>query len=53
MMTLVQAAALAPKSVLEVAAGDAALSACLSMMGCVAKAVATANDLCANNLATP
>jgi len=47
MMTLLEAAALAPKSVLEVAAGDAALSACLSTMGCET----TANDLRADNLA--
>jgi 2-polyprenyl-3-methyl-5-hydroxy-6-metoxy-1,4-benzoquinol methylase len=47
MMTLLEASALAPKSVLEVAAGDAALSACLATMGC---AVA-ANDLRAENLA--
>ncbi len=47
MMTLREAAALAPKSVLEVAAGDAALSASLAAMGCAA----TANDLRADNLA--
>jgi len=47
MMTLLEASALAPKSVLEVAAGDAALSACLATMGCSA----TANDLRADNLA--
>jgi 2-polyprenyl-3-methyl-5-hydroxy-6-metoxy-1,4-benzoquinol methylase len=47
MMTLREAVALAPKSVLEVAAGDAALSACLATMGCAA----TANDLRAENLA--
>ena len=47
MMTLLEATALAPKSVLEVAAGDAALSACLATMGCEA----AANDLRADNLA--
>jgi len=47
MMTLLEASTLAPKSVLEVAAGDAALSACLATMGCEA----TANDLRADHLA--
>jgi len=47
MMTLLEASALAPKTVLEVAAGDAALSACLATMGCQA----AANDLRADNLA--
>lgn len=46
MMTLLEASALEPKTVLEVAAGDAALSACLAQMGCRA----TANDLRADNL---
>jgi 2-polyprenyl-3-methyl-5-hydroxy-6-metoxy-1,4-benzoquinol methylase len=47
MMTLLEAAALRPKTVLEVAAGDAALSACLATMGCSV----AANDLRADNLA--
>jgi len=47
MMTLLEASALSPKTVLEVAAGDAALSACLATQGCTA----TANDLRAENLA--
>src|ERR1700733_2103996 len=47
MMTLLEATTLAPKTVLEVAAGDAALSACLATMGCSA----AANDLRADNLA--
>lgn len=47
MMTLLEASALAPKTVLEVAAGDAALSACLATMGCTV----AANDLRAENLA--
>jgi 2-polyprenyl-3-methyl-5-hydroxy-6-metoxy-1,4-benzoquinol methylase len=47
MMTLLEASALGPKTVLEVAAGDAALSACLATMGCQA----AANDLRADNLA--
>lgn len=47
MMALLEASTLAPKTVLEVAAGDAALSACLAKNGC--KAVA--NDLRADNLA--
>jgi 2-polyprenyl-3-methyl-5-hydroxy-6-metoxy-1,4-benzoquinol methylase len=47
MMTLLEAAALQPKTVLEVAAGDAALSACLATVGCSV----AANDLRAENLA--
>jgi 2-polyprenyl-3-methyl-5-hydroxy-6-metoxy-1,4-benzoquinol methylase len=47
MLTLLEASALKPKTVLEVAAGDAALSACLATMGCSA----AANDLRAENLA--
>jgi 2-polyprenyl-3-methyl-5-hydroxy-6-metoxy-1,4-benzoquinol methylase len=47
MLTLLEASALKPKTVLEVAAGDAALSACLATMGCSA----SANDLRAENLA--
>ncbi|MGA2883357.1 MAG: methyltransferase domain-containing protein, partial [Bryobacteraceae bacterium] len=47
MMTLMEAAALAPKTVLEVAAGDGALSACLATMGCSV----SANDIRADNLA--
>jgi 2-polyprenyl-3-methyl-5-hydroxy-6-metoxy-1,4-benzoquinol methylase len=46
MLTLLEASALKPKTVLEVAAGDAALSACLATMGCSA----AANDLRAENL---
>src|SRR5579871_4354842 len=46
-LTLLEASALAPKSVLEVAAGDAALSASLATMG----VAATANDLRAEHLA--
>jgi 2-polyprenyl-3-methyl-5-hydroxy-6-metoxy-1,4-benzoquinol methylase len=46
MMALLEASVLAPKSVLEVAAGDASLSACLANMGCQA----AANDLRAENL---
>lgn len=41
LMTLLEAAALHPKSVLEVAAGDGALSACLASKGCQV----AANDL--------
>ena len=47
MMTLLEASALAPKTVLEVAAGDAALSASLAAKG----VQAAANDLRADNLA--
>jgi 2-polyprenyl-3-methyl-5-hydroxy-6-metoxy-1,4-benzoquinol methylase len=47
MMTLLEASALAPKTVLEVAAGDAALSASLAAKG----VQAAANDLRAENLA--
>ncbi|HTC87434.1 MAG TPA: class I SAM-dependent methyltransferase [Bryobacteraceae bacterium] len=47
MLTLLEASALKPRTVLEVAAGDAALSACLTTMGCSA----AANDLRAENLA--
>jgi 2-polyprenyl-6-hydroxyphenyl methylase/3-demethylubiquinone-9 3-methyltransferase len=47
LLALLEASALKPKRVLEVAAGDAALSACLAMNG----STAFANDLRAENLA--
>jgi 2-polyprenyl-6-hydroxyphenyl methylase/3-demethylubiquinone-9 3-methyltransferase len=46
LLTLAQAKRLKPKRVLEVAAGDAALSACLQQMGCEV----VANDLRSENL---
>src|ERR1700682_2190361 len=46
MLALSKAAALRPKSVLEIAAGDAALSACLAAMGCRV----VANDLRGDHL---
>lgn len=46
MLAVSEAAALRPKSVLEIAAGDAALSACLAAMGCRV----VANDLRGDHL---
>lgn len=48
MLTLLEASALKPKTVLEIAAGDAALSACLAKAGCTT----VANDLRAENLSS-